>query len=382
MNKNVKDVEISGIRKFFNKVSKVDGAISLTLGQPDFPVPDPLKEAIIKALNEDKTQYTPNSGIYPLRNKISEYLATMNINYDAEEVCITVGGSEGLFSVLMAVLNKGDKVLIPNPSYPAYEGIANILGATVVNYSLKGDFSIDIEDLEKKLKDDVKAIVLSFPSNPTGAVLSKEDMQDLHNLLKKSSVTIITDEIYSSVIFNEEYYSIAQYEDVLDRVILVSGFSKMFSMTGLRVGYVCAKEKYMKEFLKVHQYNVSSAPSIVQWGLYEGFDEGLKSVSVMKNEFKIRRDYVYNRLQNMGLLCTLPQGAFYIFPSIKKFGLSSEEFCTKLLEEVKVACVPGSAFGSLGEGHIRISYCYHMDTLEKSLNILEEWLKQYNKQMI
>lgn len=302
MNENLKNVEVSGIRKFFDKVTKVEGAISLTLGQPDFTVPIPIKEGIIKALNENKTTYTPNNGIPELREKISEYLSIVNIHYNKEEICVTAGGSEGLFCIFTAILNKGDKILIPSIAYPSYEAISKILGAEVIYYNLKEDLSIDIEDIKEKIKrHKIKAMVLSFPSNPTGTVLSKKDLKELHDILKQSSTIIISDEIYSSINFEDNYYSISQYEDILDRVILISGFSKMFSMTGLRIGYVCAKEKYIKEITKVHQYNASSAPSIVQWGVYEGFEEGMEYTKIMRDEFKERSEYVYNRLISMGI---------------------------------------------------------------------------------
>lgn len=376
MNENLKNVEVSGIRKFFDKVTKVEGAISLTLGQPDFTVPIPIKEGIIKALNENKTTYTPNNGIPELREKISEYLSIVNIHYNKEEICVTAGGSEGLFCIFTAILNKGDKILIPSIAYPSYEAISKILGAEVIYYNLKEDLSIDIEDIKEKLKrHKIKAMVLSFPSNPTGTVLSKKDLKELHDILKQSSTIIISDEIYSSINFEDNYYSISQYEDILDRVILISGFSKMFSMTGLRIGYVCAKEKYIKEITKVHQYNASSAPSIVQWGVYEGFEEGMEYTKIMRDEFKERSEYVYNRLISMGIETNLPKGAFYIFPSIKKYGLSSEDFCLRLLEEAKVALVPGSAFGPLGEGYARVSFSYSMETLKRSLDLIEVWLK-------
>ncbi|SUY46954.1 aminotransferase, classes I and II [Clostridium putrefaciens] len=376
MNENLKNVEVSGIRKFFDKVTKVEGAISLTLGQPDFTVPIPIKEGIIKALNENKTTYTPNNGIPELREKISEYLSIVNIHYNKEEICVTAGGSEGLFCIFTAILNKGDKILIPSIAYPSYEAISKILGAEVIYYNLKEDLSIDIEDIKEKIKrHKIKAMVLSFPSNPTGTVLSKKDLKELHDILKQSSTIIISDEIYSSINFEDNYYSISQYEDILDRVILISGFSKMFSMTGLRIGYVCAKEKYIKEITKVHQYNASSAPSIVQWGVYEGFEEGMEYTKIMRDEFKERSEYVYNRLISMGIETNLPKGAFYIFPSIKKYGLSSEDFCLRLLEEAKVALVPGSAFGPLGEGYARVSFSYSMETLKRSLDLIEVWLK-------
>lgn len=372
-----KAIEISGIRKFYNKVIEVPEAISLTLGQPDFSVPENIKASMIKAIEENKTEYTSNAGLNELREEISKYLTSFNINYSKDEICMTIGGSEAILSTFMALLNEGDKVLIPSPAYPAYESCVNLAGGQVVNYSLNEDFSINIEEVQRLVRtENAKILVLSFPSNPTGAALSKEDRDKLYDLLTDKEIIILTDEIYSSLCFEDEYYSIAQCKELKDRIILVSGFSKMFSMTGLRIGYVCADSFFMKEIIKVHQYNVSCAPSIAQYGAYEGLRKSLGDVENMKNEFLKRRDYVYNRLVSMGIDTVMPKGAFYIFPSIKKYGLSSEEFCEKLLREGHLAIVPGSAFGKLGEGYARISYSYSMDTLKEGMDRLEKWLNK------
>lgn len=376
MNNNVKNIEISGIRKFYNKVVKVPDAISLTLGQPDFPTPDIIKNAMIKALDENKTVYTPNAGIFELREEISKYLEAMNINFSLDEICITVGGSEGLYAAFQAILNPKDVILVPNPSYPAYKAIGELIGATVIEYDLDDEFSIDLEDLKNKIKNfNPKAMVLSYPSNPTGAVMEKKLKESLYSLLKDESFYIISDEIYASLCYEEDYYSLCQYEDLLHRCIYVSGFSKMFSMTGLRIGYVCAKSTILKEIMKVHQYNVSSAPSIVQYGVYEGLRNAMEDVKLMRNEFKVRRDYVYNYLIDLGFKCNKPKGAFYIFPDISSFNENSEEFCNYILNQAKVACVPGSAFGSKGENHIRISYCCSMGQLKESLGNIEKLIK-------
>lgn len=377
MNQRVLDVELSGIRKFSNKVSKVPGAISLTLGQPDFPVPKAIKEAMKTAIDEDKTVYTSNAGILELREEISKYLSSLDVNYDADEICITVGGSQGLFAVIMALINQGDKVLIPTPAYPAYESITKMVGGTVVNYTLNDDFTINIDEIEGRLKDkDIKAIVISYPCNPTGAVLTKEDRDKLAELLAKHDVKVITDEIYAALCYEEKYYSVAQIKELRDKLIYVSGFSKMFSMTGLRLGYVCAPKIIMEQVMKVHQYNVSCATSMVQYATVVGLRESLDDVEYMRQEFQKRRDYVYSQLKEMGLEVNCPKGAFYIFPSIKKTGLTSEEFCDRLLNEMKVACVPGSAFGKGGEGYIRISYSYSMEELQKSLGLLREFIEK------
>lgn len=376
MNLNLKNVQISGIRKFYNEVKKIDGAISLTLGQPDFPVPKVVKEALINAVNEDKTVYTENAGILPLRKEISQYLMKRGIDYSADEICITVGGSEAIFTILTALINEGDNVLIPTPAYPAYENIVNILGGNVVSYGLNDDFSINIENLKALIKENqIKVLVLSLPSNPLGTILTKEEKDELIKIIANNNIFVVTDEIYESLIY-EEYYSVAEEKKILDKVIYISGFSKMFSMTGLRVGYFAAQKQLMDEIMKVHQYNVSCATSICQWAALEGLRNGLDDVENMRNVLRERKDYVISELRNMGLEVNEPKGAFYVFPSIKKFNMSSEEFCLKLLNEEKIACVPGSSFGIGGEGYIRISYCYSMEELKKALLGLKKFINK------
>ena len=376
MNLNLKNVQISGIRKFYNEVKKIDDAISLTLGQPDFPVPKVVKEALINAVNEDKTVYTENAGILPLRKEISQYLMKRGIDYSADEICITVGGSEAIFTILTALINEGDNVLIPTPAYPAYENIVNILGGNVVSYGLNDDFSINIENLKALIKENqIKVLVLSLPSNPLGTILTKEEKDELIKIIANNNIFVVTDEIYESLIY-EEYYSVAEEKEILDKVIYISGFSKMFSMTGLRVGYFAAQKQLMDEIMKVHQYNVSCATSICQWAALEGLRNGLDDVENMRNVLRERKDYVISELRNMGLEVNEPKGAFYVFPSIKKFNMSSEEFCLKLLNEEKIACVPGSSFGIGGEGYIRISYCYSMEELKKALLGLKKFINK------
>ena len=254
MNKNVTKVEISGIRKFFNEVSKYPNAISLTLGQPDFKVPNGVKDAMIKAIEEGKTTYTANSGIIELREEISKLLNNrFNVDFSKDEIIITVGGSEGLYASMTAVLNSGEKVLIPSIAYPAYESISKILGCEVLTYELNKDFSVNIESLKEGIKKGGKLLILSYPCNPTGALLSKECRDELVDLIKENEIFVLTDEIYSSLCFEEEYYSVAQCKEIKDKIIYVSGFSKMFSMTGLRVGYVACSKKIYEEIIKVHQ---------------------------------------------------------------------------------------------------------------------------------
>ncbi|KEZ86137.1 aspartate aminotransferase [Clostridium sulfidigenes] len=376
LSSNIDNIEISGIRKFYNKVAKIEGAISLTLGEPDFKIPEEIKEAMKKSLDEDRTTYTPNAGIEELREEISKYLKSLNISFSSKEICVTVGGSEGLLSTFTGILNPGDKVLIPSIAYPAYENCVKILGGEVINYSIKEDLSIDMEQLERVIeKECPKVIVVSYPSNPTGQLLTKDQCDRLFNILKDKDVLIVSDEIYSSIVFGE-FNSISQYGKLKDKLILIGGFSKMFSMTGIRIGYVCAAECILNSIIKVHQYNVSCAPSIGQYGALEGLKKSMYHIEHIKSDLKIRRDYVYDRLVSMGLEAIRPEGAFYIFPCIKSFGFSSEDFCDKLLEDTKVAVVPGTAFGKGGEGYVRISYCYSMEDLKLSLDLMEQWLNQ------
>ncbi|MDV4150619.1 aminotransferase class I/II-fold pyridoxal phosphate-dependent enzyme [Clostridium sp. AL.422] len=376
MNDNLFRIEMSGIRRFFNKVKNVDGAISLTLGQPDFDTPMEIKYGMIKAIEENKTVYTDNFGVLDLRREISKYLKHKGIHYEYDEICVTVGGSEALFSSLAAIINKGDKVLIPTPAYPAYENIVKIIGGEVINFKLNEDFSLDFEGLEMLIKkENIKYMILSYPSNPTGAILSQEEYIKLARIIEENNLTVISDEVYEAFCY-DEYYSVAMCEDIRKNVIYIGGFSKMFSMTGIRIGYIAAYKEIIDEIGKVHQYNVSCSNSIGQYGVIEGLRYGLYNVCNMKDEFIKRKSYVENRLRKMNVDFVSPKGAFYIFPSIKKFNLNSEELCEKLLYEEKVACVPGNAFGSGGEGFIRLSYCYSHAELEEALNRIEKFVKK------
>lgn len=371
----VKNIEISGIRKFYNLVSKYPDAISLTIGQPDFGIPSEVQEEIIKSIKRGETKYTANSGIKILKEEISKYLKGLDIDYNEEEIIITVGGSEGLYSSMTAVINPGDYVLIPEIAYPAYENIAKILGGKVVYYKLKENFDIDIKDLEEKINEySPKLLILSFPSNPTGAVLSREDRDLIFRIIKEKNLLVLSDEIYASLCYSE-FYSISQYSEIKDNIILVGGFSKMFSMTGLRIGFAASSKYMISNILKVHQYNVSCAASIVQYGAAEGLKSSLHFTEKMKMEFNKRRDYVYTSLTDMGLDVIKPKGAFYIFPSIKKFNMSSFDFAFDLLDKENLAVVPGSAFSEGGEGYIRISYASSMEELKLGMDKLNRYIK-------
>ncbi len=378
MNENLNEIRMSGIRRFFNKVKDVDGAISLTLGQPDFKTPSEIKYGMIDAIENEKTTYTDNFGLLELRKEISSYLKNKGINYDYNEICVTVGGSEALFSSIISIINTGDKVLVPTPSYPAYENIIKIVGGEVIDYQLNDDFSLNFETIEKLIKEEnIKYMILSYPSNPTGAILSQEEYIKLVDIIKKYNLIIISDEIYEAFCY-DEYYSIAMSEEVKNNIIYIGGFSKMFSITGIRIGFIAANSEIINEIGKVHQYNVSCTNSIGQYGVLSGLRYGLYNIVNMKEEFMKRKTYIEDRLRNMNIEFISPKGAFYIFPSIKKFNLNSEELCEKLLNEEKVACVPGRAFGIGGEGYIRISYCYSLDELEEGLNRIEKFINRYS----
>lgn len=301
MNENLNEIKMSGIRRFFNKVKEVDGAISLTLGQPDFKTPKEIKYGMLKAIEEDKTVYTDNFGLLELRKEISKYLKSKGINYEYDEICVTVGGSEALFSSLVSIINKGDKVLIPTPAYPAYENIVKIIGGKVVNYKLNDDFSLNFHVLERLIKEEkIKYMLLSYPSNPTGAILSKDEYDNLIKLIKENDLTIISDELYEALCY-EKYYSVAMSKDIIDNIIYIGGFSKMFSITGIRVGFIATKKEKLQEIGKVHQYNVSCTNSIGQYGVLEGLKHGLHNVDYMKNEFLVRKTYVEDRLRKMNM---------------------------------------------------------------------------------
>ena len=378
---DVKNMPPSGIRKYFDLINEMEDVISLGVGEPDFVTPWNVREAGIYSLEMGETHYSANAGFIELREEIAKYLdRKYDLKYNPkDEILVTVGGSEALFNIFTALINKDDKVLIPTPAYPAYESIVTMLGGKVVNYSLDDEFKINVNDIEDKIKTmNIKYLVLSLPSNPTGAILSKEEKEKFINIIRTNDIIVITDEIYEALCY-EKYYSVAQCDDIKQKIIYVGGFSKMFSMTGLRIGYYACCSDLMNEIIKVHQYNVSCAPSICQWAVYNGLKNGLNDVEYMKNVFSKRKEFVVNRLKEIGLEVVIPKGAFYVFPSIKQFNMKSEEFALRLLKKEKVACVPGSAFGKGGEGYLRLSYCYSDEELEEGLKRIERFIKTLNK---
>nr|WP_152967828.1 aminotransferase class I/II-fold pyridoxal phosphate-dependent enzyme [Oxobacter pfennigii] len=376
----VSAIKLSPIRRFSNMVNNVPGALTLTIGQPDFSTPEEVKNAGIQAIKNDMTTYTANQGYMDLRKEISKLVKNnYNLHYDpADEITVTVGASQAIDVILRTIINPGDEILIPSPGYVAYEACISLSGGKPVFVPLKPEdgFKLKAQTLKEYITPKTKALLLSYPSNPTGAVMDEDDLIKLSEVIKGTHVAIISDEIYSELTYGKKHFSIASIDDMKERTIVINGFSKAYSMTGWRLGYILAPKKIMEHIVKVHQYNVSCAPSVSQAAGIEAIRSCDKNIKEMVTEYDKRRTYCHNRLKSMDLDCFEPLGAFYLFPEIKKFNLSSEEFCTRLLYEGKLAVVPGSAFGGYGEGHLRISYAYSMDILEDGLNRLQKFISK------
>ncbi|WVP38232.1 aminotransferase A [Bacillus licheniformis] len=381
LNPNVKEIEISGIRKFSNLVSQYENVISLTIGQPDFFTPHHVKQAAKKAIDENQTSYTHNAGYPELRQAVQLYMKKKaDLNYEAEsEIIVTTGASQAIDSAFRTILSPGDEVILPGPVYPGYEPIIKMCGASplIIDTTSHG-FKLTAKLIEEALTPKTKCVVLPYPSNPTGMTLSEEELKDIASLLKGRNVFVLSDEIYSELTFDRPHHSIATV--LRDQTIVIGGLSKSHSMTGWRIGFLFAPKEIAKHILKVHQYNVSCASSISQKAALEAVTNGFDDALIMREQYKKRLDYVYDRLVTMGLDVIKPSGAFYIFPSIKSFGMSSFDFCMSLLEEEGLAIVPGSSFSEYGEGYVRISYAYSPDTLREGLDRLESFV--FNKRQL
>ncbi|UAL48854.1 aminotransferase A [Sutcliffiella horikoshii] len=380
INSNVRDIEISGIRKFFNLVAKYDDVLSLTIGQPDFPTPTHVKEAGKAAIEMNKTVYTPNAGIPELRKAASDFVKKKyNMDYDPDsEVIVSIGASQGIDIAFRTILEPGTQVILPGPVYPGYEPIIKLCGATPVHIDTREtDFQLTAELIEKNITDKTRCIILPYPSNPTGAAISETELRKIADLLQDKDIFILSDEIYSELVFEGSHQSIATLPGMREKTIVINGVSKSHSMTGWRIGLVFGPEFVMKQMLKVHQYNVSCASSVSQYAALQALTAGINDADVMKTQYQKRMNYVYNRLVNMGLEVVKPDGAFYLFPSIQKFNIKSFDFALKLVEEAGVAVVPGSAFSELGEGYVRLSYAYDMQTLEKAMDRMERFLNNF-----
>lgn len=377
INKKVRDIEISGIRKFYNLVSQYKDAISLTIGQPDFKTPEHIKNSAKLALDSDKTTYTQNAGLLELRTAAKDYVKfKYNLDYSEDEIIVTNGASEAIDTSLRTILEEDSEVILPGPIYPGYEPIIKLCGAKPVYIDVTGsNFKLKADKIKEKLNNKTRCIIIPYPSNPTGTVLTKDELYEIAYLIKDKDIFILSDEIYSELTYDIKHNSIASIKDVKDKTIVINGLSKSHSMTGFRIGFMFAPSYITKHALKVHQYNSTCACTISQYAAYEALKFGFNDSNNMKEEYKKRRDYVYERLINMGFEVEKPDGAFYIFPSIKKFNMTSFDFALKLLEVKRVAVVPGSAFSEYGEGYIRISYAYSLPILEDGLNKIEQFIK-------
>ncbi|PFH81345.1 aminotransferase A [Bacillus sp. AFS088145] len=377
INESVKEIQISGIRKFAQKIEKYDNVIALTLGQPDFPTPTPIKEAAIHAINQNQTVYTPNAGLPALRNAASNFLKKKySLSYDpTNEVIVTVGASQALDVTFRTILNDECEVILPAPIYPGYAPIILTCGAkpVFVDTSNSG-FKITPELLGEHITEKTRCIVLPYPNNPTGVTLTKEELENLANYLSQKDVFILSDEIYSELTYDTTHTSIASYPGMREKTIVINGLSKSHSMTGWRIGFIYAPAYLAQEILKVHQYNVSCATSISQYAAITALTDCIDSPIEMAKEYKIRRNYMIDRLEKMGLPCIKPEGAFYLFPSIKEFNMPSMEFALNLVEKHHLAVIPGEAFSEYGDSYIRLSYAYSMKELEIACDRLEEFV--------
>ncbi len=379
LSETIVSIKPSGIRKFFDIVSEMDDAISLGVGEPDFDTPWRVREEAIYSLEQGRTFYTSNAGLMELKREISSYLdKKYNLTYHpGKEILLTVGGSEAIDIALRAMLDPGDEVLIPQPSYVSYLPCTILAGGkpVIINLKEENEFRLTAGELEEAITDKTKILVLPFPNNPTGAILEREDLEALASVIEKHDIFVLTDEIYSELTYNEEgHCSIAALPGMRERTVYINGFSKAFAMTGWRLGYACAPRIILEQMLKIHQFAIMCAPTTSQYAAIEAIKSCDADVLAMREEYDHRRRYLMDRFKNMGIKCFEPFGAFYIFPSIQEFGISSEEFATRFLERKKVAVVPGTAFGDCGEGFLRISYAYSLDTLERAMDLLEEFV--------
>lgn len=379
----IKEVKPSGIRKFFDLANEMEGVISLGVGEPDFATPWHIREAAIYSIESGKTFYTANQGLLELREEICKYQKRrFHLNYDPKDnVIITVGGSEAIDIALRSIINPGDEVILLEPEYVAYKPGVQLAGAVPVIIQLKAEnqFKLTPEELEAAISDKTKAMLINFPSNPTGGVMTYEDYKKLVPIIKEHNIVVISDEIYAELTYDEEFCSPANFDEIKDQVIVISGFSKAFAMTGWRLGYVLAHETFIAAMNKIHQYIIMSAPTAAQYGAIEGLRSGEDQVEEMRQAYMMRRNLIVKGFNNLGLTTHMPQGAFYIFPCIKSTGLTSDEFCEELLNDQKVACVPGTAFGDAGEGFIRVSYAYSIDEIKTALARIETFMKKFNK---
>lgn len=374
----IKNIKPSGIRKFFDIVSEMKDAISLGVGEPDFDTPWHIRDEGIYAFEKGKTFYTSNAGLKGLREEIANYIKRkQNISYNPDnEILVTVGGSEAIDIGLRAMINEGDEVIIPQPSYVSYAPCADLAGAKSVFINLKAEneFKLTAQELKDAITDKTKVLILPYPNNPTGSIMEKHELEEIAKIVIENDIFVMSDEIYGELTYKGEHVSIASLDGMKERTLLINGFSKAYAMTGWRLGYACGPKELLTQMTKIHQYAIMCAPTISQYAAIEALKNGDEDVLEMKTSYNQRRRFLMNAFKEMNLECFEPHGAFYVFPCIKEFGMTSEEFATKFLEEEHVAVVPGNAFGDSGEGFLRISYAYSMDTLKLAMEKLKRFI--------
>lgn len=375
---SIVQIKPSGIRKFFDIVTEMKDAISLGVGEPDFDTPWHIRDEGIYSLEKGRTFYTSNSGLKDLKQEICNYIKrSQNVDYSADtDVLVTVGGSEAIDIGFRAMINPGDEVLIPQPSYVSYEPCAILSGAKPVIIDLKpeNEFRLTAEELENSITDKTKILVLPFPNNPTGSIMEREDLEKIAKVIIEKDIFVMSDEIYSELTYKDKHVSIVSIPGMKERTLLINGFSKAYAMTGWRLGYACGPKELIKQMTKIHQYAIMCAPTTSQYAAIEALKNGDNDVKEMRTAYNQRRRFLINAFREMGLECFEPYGAFYVFPCIKEFGMTSEEFATRFLREEKVATVPGTAFGDSGEGFLRISYAYSLETLKIAMERLKNFV--------
>lgn len=380
----VTSLKPSGIRKFFDIVTDMKDAISLGVGEPDFDTPWFIRDEGIFSLEKGRTFYTSNAGLKDLRKEISAYIKrTQGIEYNPDtEIIVTVGGSEAIDIGLRAVINPGDEVIIPQPSYVSYEPCAILADAKpiIINLKAENEFRLTSEELLNAITDKTKILILPYPNNPTGAIMEKEDLEKIVEIIKEKDILVMSDEIYAELSYKDKHVSIASLAGMKERTILINGFSKAYAMTGWRLGYACGPKDLIQQMTKIHQFAIMCAPTTSQYAAVEALKRGDEEVAKMRQSYNQRRRFLMNAFKEIGLDCFEPFGAFYVFPCIKEFNMTSEEFATRLLIEEKVAVVPGTAFGDCGEGYLRISYAYSLDSLKLAIGRIARFVEKLRKE--
>ncbi len=380
LNKTILDVKPSGIRRFFDIANEMEDVISLSVGEPDFRTPWHVSKAGIESLQKGRTWYTPNRGFEALRKEISSFVKRKyDLDYSAkDEILVTVGGSEALDLAIRCMINPGDEILIHQPSFVCYEPLSLMSGAVpvIIDTKQENEFKLTASELEAAITDKTKVLILSYPNNPTGAVMRKKDLEGICEVILKHDLLVISDEIYSELTYQGEHTSIAAFPGMRERTVVINGFSKAYAMTGWRLGYAMGPAPILDMMTKLHQFGIMSAPTVAQYAAIEALKNGDSDIEKMRSEYEMRRRFVVGEFNTMGLECFEPGGAFYSFPSIKSTGLSSEEFCTRLLKSKKVAIIPGNAFGESGEGFVRVSYSYSLKHLRESISRIKEFLQE------